>query len=343
MVVIFTRQLATLLASGVPLVKGLEALTVQPENPHFGEIVEDCTLLVSSGSRLSAALATYPKIFPSVFVSMCQIGEETGQLDSVLSQLATWMEKDIAVRQRVKSALSYPTLVLCVSFGLGLLVFYKVMPGFISVFKDMNVPLPFITKLVMAVSTSMQSWLFWVLLVAGLFVGQRLLAQVMDSLEGRARLFAVMSRLPILGQMLLSASMARYCATVKVMLSSGMKYLHVFHLSAKTCGNPLIEKDANTLVKAIKDGDLVSDYMSKHTRIYGSTIFQLLRAGEESSRVPEMMGQAANYYDLDMNVRIDGLSAALEPILLAGVGLMVGTIVISVFLPMYAYIGKLGV
>jgi type IV pilus assembly protein PilC len=176
-----------LLASGVPLVKGLEALTVQPENPHFGEIVEDCTLLVSSGSRLSAALATYPKIFPSVFVSMCQIGEETGQLDSVLSQLATWMEKDIAVRQRVKSALSYPTLVLCVSFGLGLLVFYKVMPGFISVFKDMNVPLPFITKLVMAVSTSMQSWLFWVLLVAGLFVGQRLLAQVMDSLEGRAR------------------------------------------------------------------------------------------------------------------------------------------------------------
>lgn len=341
-VVIFARQMATLLRSGVPLVRALETLIEQGDQPAFGQVVAECTRKVATGSRLSTCLSHYPSAFPKVLVHMCQIGEETGQLDNVLDKLATWLEKDLAVRTRVRSALNYPLFVLGLSGFLGLLVFYKVMPGFIGIFKDMNIPLPLLTRVVMSATEAVQSWWFWVALIAASLVGRSLYQRQMSTLRGQAQLYRVLSLAPILGPLLQSAALSRYCATVEVMLGAGMKYIQVFQLSANSCGNPLVEQDAPHLLGSLKEGEMVSEYMGTKTHIYGDTIASLLRAGEESSRVPEMMAQAAYYYELDMNSRIDGLSAALEPLMLAGVGLMVGTIVVSVFLPMYSYLGKMG-
>lgn len=341
LVVLFARQMATLLANGVPLLQSLETLQEQPDCPQFGEVIQSCAHDVSSGHRFSNSMRNYPSVFPRVFLSMAEIGEQTGGLDAALDQLASWMERDLAVTTRVRSALNYPLFVLAVSVALVLLIFYKVMPGFVGIFREMNIPLPLVTRVVMGLTEAIQTPWFWIaciLVGGGLY---RLAKFKMSTLEGRASVFGWLHLMPIIGPLVQSAGLARYCMSIATLMSSGMPLLKVFDLSAQTCGDPIIEIDGKNLLQAIREGEPISEHMSLHTEIYGETTVMMLNAGEESSRIPEMMKQAAAYYDLDMNSRIDGLSAAIEPLLLGGVGSLVGTIVISVFLPMYSYIGNL--
>lgn len=340
--VVFTRQLATLLLGGVQIVKALDVLADQPENPRFGQVIEVCSRNVSSGSKLSASLGIFPTVFPKVFVHMVAIGEETGQLVAILARLSDWLEYDQTQRQRVRAALNYPMFVFGLSAFLCLILFWKVMPGFIGIFADMKIPLPLITQLMMAITQAIQSPWFWIYSVVVLTVLVRSYQELTASLNGQAAIYAVLVTIPVLGPLLKCASQSRYCACIEIMLTSGMKYIQVFQLAAKSCGSPLIEQDSTYLIKSIKDGAAVSHYMTSKPEIYGITTSALLRVGEESSRMSQMMKSAAYYYELEISARLDALSAALEPLLLAGVGLMVGAIVISLFLPMYAYLGKMG-
>jgi type II secretory pathway component PulF len=341
-VVIFTRQLATLLLGGVQIVKALEVLSDQPENPRFGQVVEVCSKNVATGSKLSSSLAMFPTVFPSVFIHMVSIGEETGQLVTILARLSNWLENDRAQRQRVQSALNYPMFVFGLSGFLCLMLFYKVMPGFIGIFEDMKVPLPVVTQVVMGITKAIQTPWFWIVSVVAILLLRQSLKKLNSTLPGRARAYRILLKIPVLGPLLSCSSQSRYCATVEIMLNSGMRYLQVFELAAKSSGNPVIEQDATQLLKSIKEGDLVSQYMTSHSEIYGVTTCALLRVGEESSRISEMMKHASYYYELEISNRLDTLGAALEPLMLAGVGIMVAIIVISIFLPMYSYLMKMG-
>lgn len=341
--VIFSGQLATLVHNGVPIVKALDTLAFQPDDPQFGSVLETVSRTVSSGSRLSAALKMFPSVFPRVFVAMIAVGEETGGLGAVLGRLSIWLEQDDALRRRLGSALSYPMFVLGVSGLYVLLLFQKIMPGFIKIFSDMDVPLPFVTKVVMGFTTALGSFWFWLLVAAAAVMLARGFSNLNSNPKGRAFLHRAYSLVPLWGPILITAGLSRYCAAVEVMLDSGMKYINVFQLAATASGSAIIEEDASGLVNALKEGAQISHYVTARPEIYGDTTGALLRAGEESSRVSEMMRYASKFYDLEMGSRIDGLAAALEPLMLAGVGLTVGTIVISVFLPMYSYLGKLGV
>lgn len=341
--VIFSGQLATLVHNGVPIVKALDTLSFQPDDPQFGSVIDTLSRTVSTGSRLSAALKMFPSVFPRVFVAMIAVGEETGGLASVLGRLSVWLEQDDALRRRLGSALSYPMFVLGVSGLYVLLLFQKIMPGFIKIFSDMDVPLPFVTRVVMGFTAALGSIWFWLLIVAGAVLLARGYRNLNATQKGRAFLHRAYSLIPIWGPILITAGHSRYCAAVEVMLDSGMKYINVFQLAATASGSAIIEEDSNGLVNALKEGAQISQYITARPEIYGDTTGALLRAGEESSRVSEMMRYASRFYDLEMASRIDGLAAALEPLMLAGVGLTVGTIVISVFLPMYAYLGKLGI
>lgn len=341
-VVIFTRQLAAMLISGVPIVQALETLSHQAEVPNFGQVVRILSEKISSGHPFSNALNQFPRIFPRIYVTMVQIGEQTGALDHSLEKLADWWERDHMIHQRIKSSLSYPIFVLCLAGTLTLGLFYWVLPGFIGIFRDMNVELPFVTRVVIAITNGVRNPGAWLVTIAVVGAGGTLLRDFSRTTVGAQKLFELAIRVPLLGGMLKNGSMARYCGAVAALLSSGMDMPRTFKLSAAASGNPLLHADSQALVEAIMEGGGASDHMLAHPKLYPASMVQMVIAGEQASRMPEMFSRVAAYYDLEMNYQVDALSAALEPLLLAGVASVVGTIVISIFLPMYGYLGKLG-
>lgn len=341
-VVLFSRQMAVLLRNGVPLVQALETLSDQPEDEAFGVVVRECTRKISTGHTLSHSLAGYPNVFPKVFVSMAEIGERTGSLDHALEQLADWLERDQDVERRIVGALSYPLFVFCLACLIMLAIFYTVMPGFLGIFREMNIPLPLVTQLIVAVTEAVRSPAAWATAMVVLWLLRQSLRKATSTLAGRAQLYTLLLRLPLLGTMLAYGSTARFCCCGKVLLSCGMDVMQAYRLSAAASGSPVLQRDTPSLLAAIREGEMVSDHMGRHPEIYDPTLTNMVMAGEEASRIPEMMGYAGYYYNLGLTSCIDTLGAALEPLLMGGIAIMVGTIVMAVFLPMYSYIGQLG-
>ena len=341
-VVMFSRQLALLLRNGVPLLQALGTLSDQPEDEVFSEVVHSCTQKISTGHSLSQSLAAFPEVFPKVFVSMAEIGEQTGSLDSALEQLADWLERDQDVERRILGALSYPIFVFCLASLIMLAIFYTVMPGFLGIFQEMNIRLPLATQLIVAITEAVRSPMVWASALIFLWMLRHGLRKTTSTLAGRARLYLLLLRVPLLGNMLTFGSTARFCSCGKVLLSCGMDVMQAYRLSAAASGSPLLQRDTPSLLAAIREGELVSEHMARHPEIYDHTLTSMVSAGEEASRIPEMMGFAGYYYNLGLTSCIDSLGAALEPLLMGGIAVLVGTIVMAVFLPMYSYIGQMG-
>ncbi len=336
-----TRQLATLLSGGVPLVQALGILRQQPENPVLGDVVADVGAQVGSGHRLSAALSHYPRVFGQLFVTMVAVGENCGQLDQSLRNLADWLEKDDALRRKVKAAMTYPLMVLGLAVLLAVTMFVTVLPGFITIFEDLQTPLPLITQVVVWITKALRHPLFWIAAV-GLGAGLKAALQKAQADSQRnAQLYRWLLNIPGLGGLLFHSSCARYCATVGVLLNAGMDLRRSLTLAAAASGSPLLEQDAKQLVNAVIHGHAVDDYMMAHPQLYSGTMTQMAVAGEEASRLPEMLTRASRFHELEVEARIEAISAALEPILLSGVALVVGTVLVAIFIPLYGIVATL--
>lgn len=341
LVSLFTRQLSAMLASGVPLLQALETLSVQEECPAFGEVILVCGDLVSAGHNFSNACSKFPKIFSPVYITMLRIGERVGALEGSLEQLAGWTERDEQLRQRILSALTYPGLILATASLLTLGLFYTVLPGFVEMFREMNVPLPWVTRLVMAVTDALRQPGFWLLALALSLALTGLAQRAGRSPHYRVQIFRWLLKIPVLGQMLFCGSIARYCGSAHTLLNAGLDMLSTFSLSATASGSPLIEMDSPQLVKSVQDGELVSVHLAKRPDIYPNSLYQMVAAGEEASRLPELLQRTADYFEQETYHRVDSLGAVLEPLLLSVVAVVISTIVLSVFLPLYSYIGTL--
>lgn len=340
--IIFTRQLAAMLINGVPLVQALDTLSHQAEEPNFGQVVRILAEKISAGHPFSHALNGFPTVFPRIYVTMVSIGEQTGQLDVSLEKLATWAERDFQIQQRIKSALTYPTFVFGLACALTLALFYWVIPGFINIFEDMRIPLPFLTRLVIGTTHAIREPGTWLIALALLGVLGPMFRDFARTPHGSRALFGLALRVPQLGGMLRNGTLARYCGALEALLSSGMDLPRAFKLSGHASGNPLLAADAEELVGAVMEGELASAHMLRHPELYPPGLVQMAIAGEQASRVPEMFARAAAYYEMEAAYQIEALSASLEPLLLAGVSGLVGTIVVAIFLPMYGYLDKLG-
>jgi len=337
----FTRQTATLLSGGVPLVQALSILRVQPENPDLGDIVADIGAQVASGHRLSAALQHYPKVFSRLFVTMISVGENVGQLDESLKNLADWLEKDDSLRRKVKSAMTYPVLVFSLAAVLTVAMFLTVLPGFVTIFEDMQVPLPLITRIVVFLTKALRHPLFWLLvlgLAAALTVAVR---KIRADSQRNIEVYRALLGLPGLGGLLFHGTCSRYCATMGVLLFAGMDVRRSLTLAAAASGSPMLEEDSSQLVQAVMHGYTLGAYMKTHPEIYSGTMTHMAVAGEESSRLPEMFSRAAHFHELEMESRIEAVSAALEPILLTAVAAVVGTVLIAIFIPLYGIVATL--
>ena len=339
--VLFTRQLVTLLQGGVPLVRALETLTLQEDQPEFGRLVESLTRQIESGQRFSAALAQYPQVFPRIYVAMVKIGEESGSLPQSLECLGGWLERDGQVLQRIRSALTYPAFVMAFACCLTLALFFFVMPPFLAIFVEMRVPLPLLTRLVMGVTAAVRSPIAWVL--ACLLVGGALrhLNKAWKDPIGRAFLYGLGLQIPLLGSVLWNGSSSRFCFAAAALLQSGTGLDRTLRLAAAVSGSPCLQKDIENLVQSVHEGNLVSSHMGENPDLYSNTMTHMAAAGEEVSRLPEMLGRAAAFHEIEMEAQVDGLKAALEPLMLVLVATIVGIILLSVFLPLYGFLNKI--
>lgn len=339
--VLFTRQLVTLLEGGVALVKALETLTVQEEQPAFGSVVEQLAKNISGGHRFSDSLSRYPEIFPRVYVVMVQIGEESGGLTETLACLAGWLERDGKLGQRIRSALTYPAFVMVLAICLTLALFLIVMPPFMTIFQEMKVELPWITRVVMGVTRAVATPAAWVamfLLGAGLVRQTRLAWRDPAS---RAFFYSLGLRIPLLGGILWNGSTSRFCFAGEALLRSGTSLAKTLRMAAGVSGNPLLEADREKLVHTVQEGNPASEHMLNHSDLYSGTLAHMMAAGEEVSRLPEMLLRAGYFHELEMESQVDALKAALEPVMLLAVALLVGVILLSVFLPLYGFLNQI--
>lgn len=340
-VVIFTRQMASMLKNAVPILQALDTLSHQVESPAFGEVIRQVCEKIEAGVPFSRCINYFPRVFPPIYTTMVQIGEQTGSLDDAMDRLGAWLERDDALRQRLKSALTYPAFVMCLSTVLTLGLFYTIIPGFVAIFTDMHIELPLITQIVVAVTNGLRNPGVVMTLLAVLGFSVSAFKKWTSRPAGMNQFYRLCLKVPLVSGMLTFGSLARYCAAMEALLTTGMDIAKALRLSASASGNPLIENDAQYLITSVIEGNPVGDYMREHPEVYPGTLTNLVSSGEESSRLAEMFGRTAGFYDMEMNYSVESLGAAIEPLMLFGVSFVVGTIVLSIFLPMYSYISHL--
>ena len=327
-------------ASGVPIHNALDTLGHQPEFPDFGVVLEEVAESVHEGSRFSQALSRYPQLFPRIFVTMVQIGEETGSLENSLERVASWQQRDDQIVQQLRAALTYPAFVLGVSVLLTLGLFYTVLPSFLNIFLEMHIQLPLLTRIVMAITEAVRSPWAWLITFGLLIFSRRALQATLASPEGAARLFRLAVSTPFLGGMLVYGTSSRYCAACEALLASGMDLPRALRWAARASGNPLLDLDSQQLVDSVMNGEQASLHMALNPEFYLPLLASLAATGEEASRLPDMFGRAARLFDDEMSHRVSTLSGALEPILVSGVALVLGTLVLAIFLPMYSFLAQ---
>lgn len=337
----FTHNLGVLFSNGIPIVRALETLAHQEEGPNLGVVIQEMTREIESGRCLSDAARTFPRVFPPLWVAMVEVGEQTGQLTTTLNCLSDWMARDDKTFRKVKSALAYPTFVCLSASILMMAIFYGVMPQFVEIFQSMHIELPALTRAMIVFTSLLQNPGTWVVLAVLLvFVWQGLKIQ-MSTLEGRVKIYRFLNTVPLLSRILLCAGHTRMALAARISLESGVDVVTSMKLALQASQHPLMEADLDSIVESISRGDSLSEHMRSNPEIYDLVLAQLLAAGEQAASISEMLSFSSEMYARELEDRIDSLTAALEPILLFVVSVVVGIVLLSVFLPMNSYMAQL--
>lgn len=341
-VAMFGSQLSSMVNSGVPLIRAIDVIGEQSEDRKFGFIVDQVQIKISQGYTFSKALSLYTKIFPPVFVHLVSAGENSGRLAKVLERLSHLLDRENHLRHQIRGALGYPVFVLILTAVLTVGLFTTVLPSFADFYKDFDIELPLVTSTIIGLTHACQSPWFWVcvVLIGGILIW--IARRSWRTPHHKLALYRVLNAMPLLGKILLLSSLARYCWVLDLTLSSGMGLLRSLKLAGMSSGHPLLETDANRLITGVTNGESVSELLAFRPEIYPGVMLQMVRMGDETSTVSDACGRLGQWFEADVEGRIQAFQAALEPILMTIVSVVVGTIVIAVFLPLYGLLEKLG-
>ncbi len=336
---VFTRQLSTMIDAGLPLVQSLEILAGQQDNKTFQKTLTGVRSQVEGGSTLANALRQYPKVFDDLYTNMVEAGETGGILDGVLQRLAVYIEKNVKLKAAVKSALIYPTSVIVIMMLIVFALMKWVVPTFVKLFLDLGVDLPLPTRIVMHISNAVQSfwWLFG-LAVIGLAFAFRAYYQTSG---GRYLIDSASLRIPLIGILLRKIATARFCRTLSTLLASGVPILDGLTITARTSGNAVIERALMAVRKAVEEGRTLVEPL-KASGVFPSMVTQMVGVGEQTGALDAMLSKIADFYEEEVDSGVKDLLTAMEPIILVMIGVVVGGIVISLYLPLFDLIGKLG-
>lgn len=329
---VFSRQFATMINSGLSLLRALNILADQTENKALAAVIAEVRSDVEKGTSLSAAMAKHPKVFSRLYVSMIKAGEIGGVLDSVLLRLAENLEKEVALRQKIKSAMTYPVVVfiLVLLIVSGMLLF--VVPMFETLYKDLGGTLPLPTRLLIAVSNVMKKLWF---LVAGAFVGGAIgFRKWIASEKGRAVWDQIKLKMPIFGGLVHKTALSRFSRTLGVLIRSGVPILQGLDIVQETSGNAVVAKATKDVQTSVKDGESIAKPLERHA-VFPPMVVQMIAVGEETGALDTMLGKISDFYDQEVEATVDALTSLIEPLLIAVMGLVVGGMVIALYMPMF--------
>ena len=331
-VVIFNRQLATLIRSGMPLLPALSTICEQTTNKKFKLILEDVRQSVQGGSSLSDALAKYPKVFSELFVSMVRVGETGGIMDHVLDRLAVLGTQEMEIYSRIMSAMTYPIVLVILSFLIVNFILVGVLPKFVMVFKASEAALPLPTQLVLAASWVLQK--FWYMIIAAMVITFLYFRQAVSSGAGKVRFHSWLLKVPLFGELYKKIQVSRFCRTLSTLTASGVPILHALSVVERTITNVVIQKAVQDIRLAISSGSsLVEPF--KASGIFSPMVVQMVSIGEKSGNIDKMLEEISKFYDPEIEYTIKNLTSLLEPFMLLSMGLMVAFIALSVLLPIF--------
>ncbi|MBL7072083.1 MAG: type II secretion system F family protein [Candidatus Omnitrophica bacterium] len=331
-VILFTRQLATLLRTGTSISTSLTTICTQTQNKKFRTILEDVTGSVHSGTSFSESLSKHPKVFSELFVSMVKVGEAGGMLDNVLERLATLGLQELEMSSRIKSALVYPIVLVVVAFVVVNFLIVGVLPKFVDIFRATGAELPMVTQVVLTVSHIMRK--YWLLFMIMLGAGIAWFRAYISKEEGMFKFHLFVLKVPIFGDLFSKIQVSRFCRILSTLISSGIPLLQALGVVEKTVGSVVIRRAIQKIREAISQGNPIVNQF-KESGMFSPMVIQMIATGERSGKLDQMLEDVASFYDPEIEYTIKNLTSLLEPFMLLTMGIMVAFIALSVLLPIF--------
>ena len=339
LIAIFTRQFSVMIDAGLPLVQCLEILGSQQEHKNFKRTLIQIRQDVESGSSLADAMRKHPKVFSDLFTNMVAAGEAGGILDTILQRLAAYIEKSVKLNAQVKSAMIYPASVITIAVIVVIVILWKVIPVFASLFEGLGAQLPMPTVIVIKLSNFIAD--FWWLIGGVIALSVFAIRRYHNTYKGKRVLDGLMLRAPVVGILMRKIAVARFCRTLATLTSSGVPILDGLQITAKTAGNSVIEDAIMATRKSVEEGKTISEPLGD-TDVFPPMVVQMIAVGEQTGALDTMLSKIAEFYEDEVDVAVAGLMKLLEPVLIAFLGVAIGGIVIAMYMPMFALIGQVG-
>lgn len=338
-VVIFTRQLSTMIDAGLPLVQSLEILATQQENPTFKKVLNESRADVETGSTIAESFKKHPECFDNLYCNMIDAGEVGGILDTILGRLAGYMEKNMTLIKKVKGAMTYPVICLCISMVVVAVMLIFVVPVFAKMFSDFDSALPGPTQFVVDASDFAKNYFY--LMGIGLFGLIWAIKKYYKTDKGQMNIDRLLLVAPIIGPLLRRVAVSKFTRTLSTMLASGVPILDALNVVARTAGNKVIEQAVFRVTDAISEGRPLAEPLEE-TGVFPGMVVQMINVGEATGALDVMLEKIADFYDEEVDQAVDNLTAAIEPLMMVFLGGLIGGLVIAMYLPIFKLAGAIG-
>jgi type IV pilus assembly protein PilC len=331
---IFSRQFATMIGSGLSLIRALSILAEQTENDKLEETIRAVRDEVEAGRSLSQAMAVHDKVFPKLYVAMVRAGEAAGMLDQVLLRVANMLEADVRLRSKIKSAMTYPVIVFIMAILLSTVMLIFIVPVFTTMFEDLGGELPLLTKILVSASDFVTSWLGVVTYIVVPTVSWQTYKRVRATEKGRYVLDVLKLKLPVFGPLFHKIALTRFARNLSTLLAAGVPILQALEITAETVNNGPIAAAVKDVQDSVRQGESINGPLSTH-EVFPPMVVQMIAVGEETGNVDGMLGKVSDFYDTEIESTTESLTALMEPLMIGVIGGIVGGMVIALYMPMF--------
>ena len=338
-IVIFTRQLSTMIDAGLPLVQGLEILCKQQENSTFKRVLTDIKSDVETGLTFADAMRKHPKVFDNLFSNMIEAGETGGILDTILGRLALFMEKSMALKKKIKGAMTYPAICMAIAALILVVILVFVIPVFDDMFKEFGSALPLPTQIVVDMSHIFKSNFLWIGM--GVFAVIYSIKKIYNTEKGNIAIDAMLLKAPVVGPLIKKVAVAKFTRTLSTMLQSGVPILDALQVVAKTSGNKIIEAAIFNVADSIAEGRPIAEPLEE-SGVFPNMVVQMINVGESVGALDTMLAKIADFYDEEVDQAVENLTAMIEPFMMVFLGGMIGGLVIAMYLPIFSMADAVG-
>ena len=329
-IVVFTRQFATMIDAGIPILQALEAMSEQASNSSFKQTIDMIREDIQLGNSLSVSFAKHPKTFDSLYVNMLRVGETGGILSTILDRVALYLEKTEKLKQKVKAAMIYPAVVVSMALIITIVLIIKVVPTFATIYDSLGQKLPIMTQMLIDFSNLMQHYFLFLVMAVGLMIVA--FFKYYQTPQGRLQIDSLLLKMPIFGDLICKVSVSRFSRTFSTLSQSGVAILETLDIVGKTCGNRVIELLVEDIKLSVREGESIAVPLSK-SKAFPPMVTRMIAIGEKSGQLEKMLTKVAEFYDEQVDTAVEGLTKLIEPLIIAFLGVVVGFIVVALFMP----------